>query len=380
MPVIGVVKEALPGETRVALVPSNVAQLVRDKHVVVVEEGAGESASFSDSQYAAAGARLLPDAAAVFRHAEILVKVRPPTPNELRLMKSGTIYVGFLSPASEPAIIRSFAQQSITAFAMEYIPRISRAQSMDALSSMATVAGYRAVLIAAQTMGKMFPLLMTAAGTIPPATVLVLGAGVAGLQAIATAKRLGAKVEAFDPRPAVAEQVRSLGAAFVEMELPAEEVETAGGYAKELSAEFLRKEQEAIASRISRVHAVITTAQVFGQKAPLLITADMVALMPRGSVIVDLASETGGNCALTEPGRTIVHHGVTIVGAVNLPASVPTDASQMYSRNVYNLLKHLYPTVDAPTDPEEEILRGACLTRHGAIVNEAVRALVEREG
>lgn len=377
MPVIGVVRETFPGETRVALIPQNVGQLIRDKHAVVVQHGAGASASFSDAQYEAAGATLLPDAAAVLGSAEILVKVHPPSADEVKSMQRGTIYLGFLSPVSDSATVRSLAQQSVTAYAMEYVPRISRAQSMDALSSMATVTGYRAVLIAAQTIGKMFPLLMTAAGTVPPATVLILGAGVAGLQAIATAKRLGAKVEAFDPRPEVAEQVRSLGAAFVEMELPTEGVETAGGYAKALSAEFLKKEQEAIASRLPKVHAVITTAQVFGQKAPILITSDMVALMPRGGVIVDLASESGGNCELTQAGKTIDHHGVTIIGAVNVPASVPIDASQMYSRNVYNLLKHMYPKVDTPTEPEEEILKGACLTRNGAIVNDAVRALVE---
>ena len=378
MPVIGVVKETLAGETRVALIPQNVGQLVRDKHSVIVQNGAGEAASFSDDQYEAAGATMVPDADAVLERAELLVKVHPPTAHEVSCMKSGSIYLGFLSPASTPAAVRSLAQQSVTAFAMEYVPRISRAQSMDALSSMATVAGYRAVLIAAQTMGKMFPLLMTAAGTVPPATVLVLGAGVAGLQAIATAKRLGARVEAFDPRPAVAEQVKSLGAAFVEMELPKEEVETAGGYAKALSVEFLRKEQEAIASRLPKVHAVITTAQVFGQKAPILITSDMVALMPRGGVIVDLAAESGGNCELTEAGRTIECHGVTIIGAVNVAATVPIDASQMYSRNAYNLLKHMYPKVDTPTAPEDEILNAACLTRNGVIVNDAVRALVEQ--
>ena len=377
MPVIGVPKETFPGETRVALIPQNVGQLVRDKHTVIVQRGAGELASFPDDQYEAVGASTVPDANAVFGKAEILVKVQPPFTEEVARMQKGSTYLGFLSPATNPDLVRSLAEQGVTAFAMEYVPRISRAQSMDALSSMATVAGYRSVLIAAQAIGKMFPLLMTAAGTVPPATVLILGAGVAGLQAIATAKRLGAKVEAFDPRPAVAEQVRSLGATFVEMELPKEDVETAGGYAKELSAEFLRKEQEAIAARLPKVQAVITTAQVFGQRAPILITGDMVKVMPRGSVIVDLAAESGGNCALTEAGKTTDEHGVTIIGAVNLPASVPIDASQLYSRNVYNLLKHMYPTVDTPTPSEEEILRGACLTRAGAIVNEAVRTLVE---
>jgi len=378
MPVIGVVKETLPGETRVALIPQSVGQLVRDKHSVVVQKGAGASASFSDDQYEAAGATIVPDAASVFGRADLLVKVHPPSPHEVTSLRSGSIYLGFLSPAAHPAIVRSLAQQSVTAFAMEYVPRVSRAQSMDALSSMATVAGYRSVLIAAQATGKMFPLLMTAAGTVPPATVLVLGAGVAGLQAIATAKRLGARVEAFDPRPAVAEQIRSLGATFVDMELPKEDVEAAGGYAKELSAEFLKKEQDAIASRLPKVHIVITTAQVFGQRAPILITSDMVPLIPRGGVIVDLASESGGNCELTETGKTIDRHGITIIGAVNVPATVPIDASQLYSRNIYNLLKHMYPTVDTPTQPDEEILKAACLTRNGMIVNEAVRALVEQ--
>ncbi|MBI4264952.1 MAG: Re/Si-specific NAD(P)(+) transhydrogenase subunit alpha [Acidobacteria bacterium] len=378
MPVIGVPRETFPGETRVALIPQHAGQLVRDTHAVVVQRGAGHAASFADDQYEAAGATLASDADAVFEQAEIVVKVRPPAEDEAAKMKRGAIYLGFLSPATHGASVRSLAQQGVTAYALEYVPRISRAQSMDALSSMATVAGYRAVLIAASAIGKMFPLLITAAGTVPPATVLVLGAGVAGLQAIATAKRLGAKVEAFDPRPAVAEQVRSLGATFVEMELPKEDVETAGGYAREQSAEFLRKEQEAIGARLPKVHAVITTAQVFGQRAPILVTAEMVSRMPSGSVIVDLASESGGNCELTRPGATIEHRGVTIVGASNLPASVPIDASQMYSRNVYNLLKHMYPKADAPIDSDEEILRGARLTRDGAIVNEAVRALVER--
>jgi NAD(P) transhydrogenase subunit alpha len=263
---------------------------------------------------------------------------------------------------------------------MEYIPRISRAQSMDALSSMATVAGYRAVLIAATSVGKMYPLLMTAAGTIPPATVLILGAGVAGLQAIATAKRLGARVEAFDPRPVVKEQVKSLGASFVEMELPKEDVETAGGYAKEQSEAFLKAERVAIAARLPKVNALITTAQIFGKKAPVLVTAEMVKKMPPGSVIVDLAAESGGNCELTVAGKTIVKHGVTIIGAVNLPADIPVDASQMYSRNVYNLLKHMYPKADTPTDAGEEILVAACLTRGGQIVNNAVRAQLSKGG
>lgn len=380
MPVIGVVKERVPGETRVALIPQNVGQLIRDKHTIVVESGAGTAATFMDDQYTAAGATIVPSADDVYSRADFIVKVQPPSVEEVGKFKEGCSFLGYLAPSVNGPAIQALAKRSITAYATEYVPRISRAQSMDALSSMATVSGYRAVLIAAQSIGKMFPLLMTAAGTIPPATVFVLGAGVAGLQAIATAKRLGAKVEAFDPRPAVEEQVKSLGATFVEMELPKEDVETSGGYAKQQSDEFLKKEQEAIASRLPKINAVVTTAAIFGKRAPILITKEMVALMPQGGIIVDLAAETGGNCELTEAGKTIVHNGITIIGAVNLPASVPIDASQLYSRNIYNLLKHMYPTIDAPTEADEEILKGACLTRNGAIVNDAVRAQVEKGG
>jgi NAD(P) transhydrogenase subunit alpha len=258
---------------------------------------------------------------------------------------------------------------------MEFIPRITRAQSMDALSSQATVAGYKAVLVAAERIGKMFPMLMTAAGTVAPATVLILGAGVAGLQAIATAKRLGARVEAFDPRPAVREQVKSLGALFVEMELP-KDAETVGGYARELSPEFIQKEMEAIGARLPKVDVVISTAQVFGKKAPLLVTAAMVGLMRPGAVLIDLAAEQGGNCELSRAGETVMHHGVAIVGAVNLPASVPADASALYARNCFNLFHHLYPKPDAQPDPADEIVKGACLTRGGEVVNEVVRKLV----
>ena len=359
MPVIGVLKETAAGETRVALVPNNVAQLVRDKHTVVVQSGAGLAAGSADKEYLKAGAKIVSSAGAVCKAAHLIVKVRPPTIAEVRRLKKGTTLVAFLAPAANQTLIKALSARGVTAYAMEFIPRISRAQSMDALSSMATVAGYRSVLLAAGTVGKMFPLLMTAAGTIPPATVLVLGVGVAGLQAIATAKRLGAKVEAFDPRPAVKDQVKSVGATFVEMVLPKEDVETLGGYAKEQSAAFLKAEQDAIAGVLPKVHAVITTAQIFGKKAPVLITAAMVKAMQPGSVIVDLAAEGGGNCELTVAGKTVVRHGITIIGAVNLAADLPVDASHTYSRNVFNLLKHMYPKADAPTDLEEEILKAA---------------------
>ena len=295
------------------------------------------------------------------------------------MLKEGATYLGFLAPLANGEAIDVFCRRRITGFSMEYIPRITRAQSMDALSSMATVAGYKAVLLATENIGKMFPLMMTAAGTIPPATVLVLGAGVAGLQAIATAKRLGAKVEAFDPRPAVKDQVKSLGATFVEMEMP-KDAETEGGYAKELSPEFIKKEMEAIGGRLSKVDVVISTAQVFGKRAPILITADMVKLLKPGSVIIDLAAEQGGNCELTEAGKTKKFNGVSIVGAVNLPATLPADASLMYSKNVINLFNLLYPTADATPDFNDEIVKGACITWNGEIANESVRAAFRQGG
>ena len=384
MAIIGIPKELAPGETRVALVPSLVSSLTRDKHQVLVEKGAGAGARFADAEYVKAGATIVDDASTLYGKAEIILKVQPPRAQvngkpEAELLREGSTYIGFFAPLANPGITQSFTKRRITAFSMEYVPRITRAQSMDALSSMATVAGYKAVLLAAERMPKMFPMLMTAAGTVPAATVLVLGAGVAGLQAIATAKRLGAKVEAFDPRPAVKEQVKSVGAMFIEMEIT-ENVETAGGYAKEQSEAFLRKEQEVIGARLPKTNAVITTAQIFGKRAPILITEEMVRMMPPGSVIVDLAAEQGGNCALTEAGKEVEKHGVIIIGAVNLPATAPIDASQMYARNLINLFRHLYPKPDATPDFADEIVKGACITRNGEITNDSVRAALQQGG
>ncbi|MCI0412121.1 Re/Si-specific NAD(P)(+) transhydrogenase subunit alpha [bacterium] len=372
---IGIPKETAAGETRVAMYPALVSSYTKDKHEVLVERDAGQGAAFSDEMYSAAGARILPDAKQLNEEADIILKVQPSNKKEAEQLREGTSLIGFLSAFTNHETVRIFAARKITAYAMEMIPRITRAQSMDALSSMATVAGYKSVLLAADHIHKMFPLMMTAAGTITPATVLILGAGVAGLQAIATARRLGAKVEAFDPRPAVKEQVKSLGAMFVEMEMPAD-AETAGGYAKELSPEFIQKEMEAIGGRLPKVDVVICTAQVFGKKAPLLITADMVKMLRAGSIIVDLAAEQGGNCELTEAGITTTHNGVKIIGAVNLPATMPLDASQLYSRNVQNLFRHLYPKADAVPDFTDEITRGCCVTRDGQIVNDAIRNAV----
>ena len=372
---IGIPKETARGETRVAFVPALAGTLLRDQHEILVESSAGLGAGISDAQYVAAGVKIVGSAPELFAMADLILKVLPPTEAEAGLIREGAVYVGFLAPFGNAPVLRAFVRRRITGYAMEFIPRITRAQSMDALSSQATVAGYKAVLIAAERLGKMFPMLMTAAGTVTPATVLVLGAGVAGLQAIATAKRLGARVEAFDPRPAVREQVKSLGAIFVEMEMP-KDAETAGGYAKELSPEFIQKEMEAIGARLPKVDVVISTAQVFGKKAPLLVTKEMAGLLRPGAVFVDLAAEQGGNCELTRAGETVVQGGVAFIGAVNLPATVPADASALYARNCYNLFRHLYPKPGAQPDPADEIVKGACLVRDGEVVNETVRKLL----
>ena len=381
---IGIPKEIVPGETRVAVIPAMVRQLVKAGHEVQVETGAGELASFSDQDYEQAGAQIVPDAQKIFATGDVIMKVQPPAEHpalkkdESELIKDGAVWIGFLAPLNKTKAIQNFVKKNVTAFSMEFVPRITRAQSMDALSSMATIAGYKAVLIAADHLGKIFPLLMTAAGTIPPANVFVLGAGVAGLQAIATARRLGAKVEAFDPRPVVEEQVKSLGAQFVEMELPEEDVETEGGYAKAQSEAFLKKEQEAIAARLPKVDVVITTAQIFGKKAPVLITKEMVQMMPAGGVIIDLAAEQGGNCELTRAGETVRKYGITIYGAVNLPATVPVHASLMYSKNITNLFKQIFQ--EENMDFEDEITKGACITHQGEVVNDLVRAALEEGG
>jgi H+-translocating NAD(P) transhydrogenase subunit alpha len=373
---IGIPKEIAPGETRVALTPATVKQIVKDGHTVVVQSGAGAGASMSDEAFTQAGARIARGADELYGAAGTIVKVQMPRQqdgvDEAGLIQKNGVYIGFLSPFGPRETVKRFQERGITSYAMEYVPRITRAQSMDALSSMATIAGYKAVLMAADRLTKIFPLMMTAAGTISPATVLVLGAGVAGLQAIATAKRLGARVEAFDPRPAVKEQVKSLGATFIDMEMPAD-AETAGGYAKELSPEFIKKEMEAIGARLPKADVVITTAQVFGKKAPLLITAEMVGMLRPGSVIIDLAAEQGGNCELTEAGRQVEKGGVSIFGAVNVPAMVPVDASAMYAKNLLNLFQYLYKKGAEGPDFTDDIPRGCCITKGGEIVNESFR-------
>lgn len=381
---IGIPKEVQEGETRVALVPSLVSLLKRDQHEVLIEAGAGARASFSDALYRESGATLTGDVQSLYEQSDIVFKVQPPQIHpltrlhEAEMLREGSAYIGFLAPFTHLDVVEALARRKITAFSMDLIPRLTRAQSMDALTAMSTVAGYKAVLLATERLGKMFPLLMTAAGTISPATVLVLGAGIAGLQAIATARRLGARVEAFDPRPAVREQIHSLGATFIEMELP-QDVETAGGYAREQSADFLKREQDVIGSRLPKVDVVIGTAQVFGKRAPLLITREMVRRLRPGAVIVDLAAEQGGNCELTQAGRVVEHEGVFIIGAVNVPALLPIDASQLYARTVVNLFRYLYPASgDVPTSADE-LVKGACVTRDGQVVNELLQPLLNKE-
>lgn len=375
---IAVLKEREPGETRVALVPEAVGRLVQRGLTVLVEQGAGEAAYFPDGAYSAAGAQIVSDPATLLAQADVVLKVAPPQEIEVRGLRPGTVLIGFMDPLGRPWLVRDLAQQGVTAFSMEMIPRISRAQSMDALSSQASVAGYRAVLLAAAHLPKFFPMLTTAAGTIPPAKVFVIGAGVAGLQAIATARRLGAVVEAFDIRPQVKEEVHSLGAKFVEVTLE-EAVEGGGGYAREVSEASQEKSRQLISDHVARAEVVITTAQVPGKRAPLLVTEAMVARMPAGSVIVDVAAPQGGNCALTEPGRQVVRHGVTILGPLNLPATMPVHASQMYSKNLLSLLNLLISGQELRWDFADEIVAAACITHAGEIRSPRVKEALAQE-
>lgn len=373
--------EIVEGETRTALTPAVIPALVHAGHEVIFETGTGARAFIADDAYLHAGAHLAHDVASLYAGADMVVKVQPPQEHprfhvsEAELVPEGATYIGMLAPFTRPDIAATFARRHVTAYALEFIPRLARAQSMDALSSMATVAGYKAVLLATEHLGKMLPLMMTAAGTIAPANVLVLGAGVAGLQAIATARRLGARVLAFDARPAVRDQVHSLGASFVEMAL-AEGAETAGGYAAEQSADFLARELATIGAQLPAMDVVITTAQVFGKRAPILLTAEMVGLLRPGAVVVDLAAEQGGNCALTRPEETVVAQGVTVLGPLNVPALLPMDASALYAHNVASLLRYLFPQGQQPPSTTDEIVAAACVTRGGEIVNEQVKQVI----
>jgi NAD(P) transhydrogenase subunit alpha len=346
-------------ERRVSLVPETVEEICRLGLSVLVESGAGGEAFFDDESYFEAGARIETQPGTVYRQADILATVQPPEHEHIELLRPGTLVITFLDPSRRPDIVEACMARGVTLFSFNRVPRITKAQSMDAMSSMSTVAGYKSVLLAADTIGRFFPLLMTAAGTVPPARVVVIGAGVAGLQALATARRLGAVTAACDARPAVREQIQSVGAAFIDMSVPVE-AEGEGGYAKQLDEEIYRLERDAIRDHIAGADVVISTAQVPGASAPLLIDEAMVRAMRPGSVIVDLASESGGNCELTVPGESVTRYGVSILGPKNLPADVPVHASQMYARNVLTVLKYLVKDGRLQIDPEDEIVRGAC--------------------
>ncbi|MDW8106194.1 MAG: Re/Si-specific NAD(P)(+) transhydrogenase subunit alpha [Armatimonadota bacterium] len=377
---LGVLQETYPNERRVALIPALVASYAKLGYEVLVQSGAGIGAHHTDEAYQSVGATVLPTRQAVLEHADVVLTVRtaganPNFEQDLPYVRAGQVWLGFMEPLYRPQGVAQLAERGATVFAMELIPRITRAQNMDALSSMASVAGYKAVVLAAHLAPRMFPLMMSAAGTVSPARVFVIGAGVAGLQAMATAKRLGAAVSGYDVRPATREQVESVGAKFIEIPLQVEQAEVAGGYARALEEETLRRQQELLGEHIVQQEIVITTAAVPGKRAPLLIPRRVVEAMQPGSVIIDLAAEWGGNCELTVPGEIIQHNGVTIVGAVNLAATAPVDASMLYSRNLYNLIAHLHKVGMLPepkSDIEDEIARDTLVAVGGAITNPRV--------
>jgi len=371
---VAIPKELAPDERRVALVPDTATKLKAASLDVSVEAGAGAGAYISDDAYAAAGVKVVKNAATLLADADAVLKVQAPSTEEVDLLKSGSVLISFLQPATQADVVKALAKRGVTAFSLELLPRISRAQSMDALSSQASAAGYKAVLMAAGRLGKFFPMMMTAAGTVAPARVLVMGAGVAGLQAIATARRLGAIVSAYDVRPAVKEEVQSLGATFIELALESQQGE--GGYAREQSEEFLRKQRDLIGEHVAKSDVVITTAAVPGRRAPLLVTGDMVKAMRPGSVIVDLAADTGGNVELTQAGKDLDVGGVTIIGTRNVPSTMPLHASQLFARNVMNLLLHLVKDGAITLDFQDEITKGSCVTHGGAIVNERAKQLI----
>ncbi len=377
--ITGVVKETFPDERRVAVIPTAVPGLSKEGIELVIESGAGQAAGFPDAEYQDKGARVVDDRAEVFAQADGLLQVRTVGANpeqgqpDLALHRAGQVVIGCSEPLTAGDAIAALAERGVALFAMELMPRITRAQSMDTLSSMASIAGYQAVLMAAEALPKMFPMMMTAAGTIKPARVFVMGAGVAGLQAIATARRLGAVVLAYDVRPAVKEQVESLGAKFVELELEAGTSEDKGGYAKEMGEEFYRKQRELMTRVVAESDVVITTAAVPGKKAPILVTESMVQAMPPGSIVVDLAAERGGNCELTRPGESIDVHGVRIMGPTNLPSTTAYHASQMYSKNVTTFVAHLVEDGEIRIDPDDEITAETLVCHDGQVVHPRVR-------
>jgi NAD(P) transhydrogenase subunit alpha len=377
--IIGVPKEIYPGERRVALVPMVIPMLTKAGCEVVIEAGAGEEAGYPDSHYAQKGAKIIPERAAVFEAADIIVQVLCYGSNDitgkadLPRMRRGQILIGFLRPLGSMEVIQEIANTGVTSFAVELVPRTTRAQSMDALSSMGTICGYKAVLIAADTLPRIFPMLTTAAGTITPARVLIIGAGVAGLQAIATARRLGAVASAYDLRPAAKEQVQSLGGRFIELPIEAKDAQDARGYGTAQDESFYARQRELLGRVVAESDAVITAAVVPGKQSPVLVTAEMVKGMAPGSVIFDLASERGGNCELTKTGQTVIEHGVRIIGRINLASGVPYHASQMYARNVTAFILHILKDGKLRLDRDDEIIRETLLTSGGEVVNDRVR-------
>lgn len=382
---LAVTKEADLNEKRVALVPSMVPVLAKAGLKVKVEADAGKAAGFPDQHYVDKGAEIVDDRVQLLKQADIVLQVKALGANvetqsaDLDLYQDGQVLISSCDPLTYPKMIPAVAEKGVTAFSLELVPRITRAQSMDILSSMATVAGYRAVLLAATAAPRMFPMMMTAAGTLKPARVLIIGAGVAGLQAIATAKRLGAVVYGYDIRPAVREQVESLGGKFVELDLETETSETRGGYAKEMDEDFYRRQREAMKKVIADCDIVVTTAAIPGRKAPVLVTTEMVEAMQPGSVVVDLAAERGGNCETTQPGRTIDHQGVAVLGPCNLPSDIPVHASEMFSKNIVTFLQLLVQDGKLNIDTDDEIIRETLLTRSRDVINNRVRALLDME-
>jgi NAD(P) transhydrogenase subunit alpha len=372
---IAVPKEVYPDEQRVALIPAEVGKLTKAEHQVFIESGAGAGSSYTDDQYKEAGATVVKSAGELYKNAKVVFKVRPPQDEEIKKLPQGAVLISFLEVLREPSVAKKLADQKVTAVALEMVPRISRAQSMDALSSQASAAGYKATIIAAEAQRKYFPMLTTAAGTIRPAKVFVLGAGVAGLQAIATAKRLGASVQAFDIRAATKGEVESLGAKFIEIDL-GESGEAEGGYAKEISEEAKKREHEVLKDVMSKCDVVITTAAVPGKKAPVLVTEDMVAAMKPGSVIVDMAVEQGGNVVGSKPGEHVDKDGVTIIGPVNLPSQMAIHTSQLFARNVVTLFNHLVKEGKFEFDFKDGITAGAVITHEGEVVNSKTKELL----
>ncbi len=382
---VAIPKETFPGENRVALVPANTRALAKAGVEIAVESGAGVGALQQDEAYISQGAKVEDDRAWLLSRADTVLMVRGPgadpdfPQSDLDALRPGAALIAFLEPLAEPELMKSLAGRNLTLFAMDLIPRVTRAQQMDTLSSMATLAGYKAVLLAAQAAPRMFPLMMTAAGTLTPAKVFVIGAGVAGLQAIATARRLGAVVEAYDLRPAVKEQVESLGARFIELDLKTDEAETSGGYAREQTDDFYRVQRELLSAHLAKSDVVITTAAVPGKRAPILISRDIFENLRPGSVVVDLAAEKGGNCSLTKPGEQTVVDGVTIIGPINLPSQVPLHASQMYSKNITTFLRFLLKDGGLNVDTSDEIIRESLVAHGGRLVNPAVLKALKGE-